>query len=382
MYSTLRLGGTPRSTGLVHLAMLTFDLFTPNDDARPVFLTGNFNNWVTRDERFKMLKIKDGHYQCTLQDIPLEHSPLEYKYVKGGWEAEELGLDGHPSVNRRMEVPRGKVRDIVPRWKQHAGWYDPRFYPEIQIVSKRFNAPQLRRRRRISVLLPWDYSESADTRYPVLYLQDGQNLFEEDAPFGTWGVDKQLAALSQQGKGGFIVVAIDHGGRERIKEFSPYDSQKWGEGLGRDYARFLAETLKPHIDKNFRTLADRAHTAIGGSSMGGLISIYAGLMFPDVFSKFMVFSPSLWVSPKLYFEPVHFSKVDPTKIYLYAGGKEGAAMVANANRFKDTLERRGYDPAKLQLRLEVDPEGRHNEARWGQEFPKAAEWLFGGVSAM
>lgn len=376
MYSTLLTGDASRSAGLVYPAMLTFDLFTPDDDTRPVFLTGNFNNWITRDERFKMLKIKDGHYQYTLEKLLPEHAPLEYKYVKGGWEAEELGHDGQPSTNRRMEVPRGKVSDVVPRWKQHAGWYDPQFYPDIQIVSKRFNAPQLRRRRRISVLLPWDYDASPERRYPVLYLQDGQNLFEDDAPFGTWGVDKQLAALAQQGKGEFIVVAIDHGGRERIKEFSPYDSQKWGAGLGRDYARFLAETLKPHIDKQFRTLPDREHTAIGGSSMGGLISIYAGLMFPDVFSKFMIFSPSLWVSPKLYFEPVHFSKIAYTKIYLYAGGKEGAAMVANANRFKENIERRGYDPAKLQFRLEVDPEGRHNEARWGQEFPKAAEWLF------
>jgi len=355
--------------------MLTLELFTPSDDARPVFLTGNFNKWTIRDERFKMLKIKEGHYQYTFENALPNSNPLEYKYVKGGWEAEELGSDGHPPTNRRMAVPRGKVSDVVPQWKQHGGWYDPKFYPDIQIVSKRFNAPQLRRRRRISVLLPWDYATS-NRLYPVLYLQDGQNLFEDDAPFGTWGVDKQLAALAQRERGDFIVVAIDHGGRERIQEFSPYDSQKWGEGLGQDYARFLADTLKPYIDKQFRTLSDRAHTAIGGSSMGGLISIYAGLMFPDVYSKFMIFSPSLWVSPKLYFEPINFSKLDTTKIYLYAGGKEGAAMIANANRFKQEVEQRGYPPTSLQFRLEVDPEGRHNEGRWGEEFPKAATWLF------
>jgi predicted alpha/beta superfamily hydrolase len=118
----------------------------------------------------------------------------------------------------------------------------------------------------------------------VLYLQDGQNLFENDAPFGTWGVDKQLAALAQRGKGDLIVVAIDHGGKERIKEFSPYDSQKWGEGLGRDYAKFLTETLKPYIDGRFRTQTGREYTGIGGSSMGGLISIYAGIMFPETYS--------------------------------------------------------------------------------------------------
>lgn len=356
--------------------MLTLELFTPNDDARPVFITGNFNGWVTRDEQYKMLKIKEGHYQYTFPVVPPSVEKFEYKYVKGGWEAEELAPNGFPPANRSMETPKGKVNDVVPRWKQHSSGYDPQFYPDIQIVSKRFNVPQLRRRRRISVLLPWDYASSGK-HYPVLYLQDGQNLFEDTAPFGTWAVDRQLAALSQRGLGGFIVVAIDHGGSERVREFSPYDSQRWGEGLGQDYARFLAETLKPHIDGHFRTLPDRAHTGIGGSSMGGLISIYAGIMFPEVFSKFMIFSPSLWAAPKVYFEPVRFSPYSNTRIYLYAGGKEGAGMITNMTRFKDSMETHGYDPAQLQIKLETDPHGKHTEDRWGKEFPKAAEWLYG-----
>lgn len=356
-------------------AMLTLELFTPDDDARPVFVTGNFNGWATRDEQYKMLKIKPGHYQFTFQDVPPTVDKFEYKYVKGGWEAEELASDGFPPANRSMESPRGKVNDVVPRWKQHSAGYDPQFYPDIQIVSKRFNVPQLRRRRRISVLLPWDYASSTK-RYPVLYLQDGQNLFEDTAPFGTWGVDRQLAALAQQSRGDFIVVAIDHGGRDRVREFSPYDSQRWGEGLGQEYARFLAETLKPHIDEHFRTLPDRDHTGIGGSSMGGLISIYAGILFPQVFSKFMIFSPSLWAAPKVYFEPVRFSPFATTKIYLYGGGKEGSGMIPNIRRFKESIEKRGYDPAQMQIKLIADPQGRHHEPRWGEEFPRAVEWLF------
>jgi predicted alpha/beta superfamily hydrolase len=357
------------------MTTLKLELYTPDDDVRPVFLTGNFNGWATRDERFRMLKLKEGHYEYTFDEVPPSVEGFEYKYVKGGWEAEELAPDGFPPSNRRMVSPRGKVRDVVPRWKRHSGAYDPQFYPDIQIVSRRFNVPQLRRRRRISVLLPWDYHTSGK-RYPVLYLQDGQNLFENSAPFGTWGVDKQLAALSERGKGGFILVAIDHGGRERIREFLPYDSQKWGEGLGMDYARFLAETLKPHIDSHFRTLPDREHTGIGGSSMGGLISIYAGLLFPETYSKFMIFSPSLWAAPKVYFEPVRFSPYAETRIYLYAGGKEGAGVLTNVRRFKDAMEGRGYDPSRLKIQISSDPNGRHTESRWGEEFPKAVNWLF------
>jgi predicted alpha/beta superfamily hydrolase len=324
-----------------------------------------------------MEKVGKGRYRYAFP-MPLAlHEPLEYKYVKGGWEAEELGADGYAPVNRRMEVPRGKVADVVPQWKCHENWYDPRFYPDIQIVSRRFNVPQLRRRRRIAVLLPHDYRTSGK-RYPVLYLQDGQNLFEDGAPFGTWGVDKQLALMAQRGVGDFIVVAIDHGGKERIKEFLPYESPRWGEGMGRAYAAFLAETLKPYIDQEYRTLSDRAHTGIGGSSMGGLISIYAGLQFPHVFSRFMIFSPSLWISPRLYFEPLTFAHQGETRIYLYMGGREGQGMLAHAESFHAHLQRGGAKPTghDLTVRFAIDPEGKHTESRWGHEFPKAAEWLF------
>lgn len=355
--------------------MLTLELITTNDDARPVFLTGNFNHWAVRDERYRMTRIEEGHYRYTFYEIPdLGGEPFEYKYTKGGWESEELSDDGRPRMNRRLEVPKGRVVDTVPRWKCHADWYDSKYYPDIQVISKRFNLPQLRRRRRISVLLPWDYATSTK-RYPVLYLQDGQNLFEDHAPFGTWAVDRHLAALAQRGKGDLIVVAIDHGGRERIREFMPYDTSKWGEGLGRDYARFLAETLKPYIDANFRTLSDRLHTGIGGSSMGGLISLYAGLLFPHIYSKFLIFSPSLWAAPSIYTESLHFITQPNTRLYLFAGGKEGAGMVANAKRLAHTLQ--ANSPKPDNVRLEIDPHGQHNEARWGIEFPKAVEWLYG-----
>jgi predicted alpha/beta superfamily hydrolase len=354
---------------------LTLALFTPNDDVRPVFLTGSFNDWATRDERFKMQKVKDGHYEYTFSAAPTTFETFEYKYAKGGWEAEELAADGCPRSNRRMESLQGKVNDVVHQWKHLSAKHDPQYYPDIQIVSHQFNVPQLQRKRRISVLLPWDYHAS-DKRYPVLYLQDGQNLFDNNAPFGTWGVDMQLTKLAQAGKGGFIVVAIDHGGRDRIQEFSPYNTQQWGEGLGMDYAQFLAQTLKPHIDDHFRTMADRAHTGIGGSSMGGLISIYAGLLFPEVYSKFMIFSPSLWAAPNVYFEPVRFSPFQETKIYLYAGEKEGSGVLDNVHRFKKAMENRGYDPTKMKIEVSTDPHGKHTESRWGNEFPKAATWLF------
>ena len=110
--------------------------------------------------------------------------------------------------------------------------------------------------------------------------------------------------------------------------------------------------------------------------MGGLISIYAGLLFPEVYSKFMIFSPSLWAAPKLYLEPVQFSAFAETRIYLYAGGKEGAGVLTNVRKFKESMETQRFDPSRLKIEISSDPQGRHTESRWGQEFPKAIEWLF------
>lgn len=351
---------------------LTLELHTPNDDSRPIFVTGNFNGWRVRDPHYQMQRVSEGHYRFAFPDFWHYNHPMEYKYVKGGWDGEELDTDGNPPSNRRLTSPSGTVMDVAVRWKYHSGGYDPQFYPDIRVVAKRFNVPQLRRRRRISVLLPCNYSQT-DRRYPVLYLQDGQNLFEDDAPFGTWGLDKRLAALAQQGHGDVIVVAIDHGGKERIREFSPYDSVRWGEGLGRAYAQFLSETLKPYIDRHFRTLPDRAHTGIGGSSMGGLISAYAGIIHPEIYSKYLIFSPSLWAAPRLFREPLQrIRQMDSTKIYLYGGGHEGSNMVGNMNRFQEMMQHHGH----VRFRMEIDPRGKHNEARWGEEFPKALLWLY------
>jgi len=249
------------------------------------------------------------------------------------------------------------------------------FAPDIRIISEEFEIPQLIKTRRIAALLPHDYEQS-EKRYPVLYLQDGQNLFDDYAPFGNWALDKRLAALASEGKGDVIIIAIDHAAEERIAEYTPSQHTKLGIGEGKKYVRFLADTLKPYIDKNFRTLPDRLNTSIGGSSMGGLISIYAGLIYPEVYGKLMIFSPSLWVAPNIHFHAINFYSTYHTQIYIYAGGKEGANMIPNIERFKNAIMRQGGDQSNVQFKLSLDPNGQHNEARWGQEFPAAINWLF------
>lgn len=247
--------------------------------------------------------------------------------------------------------------------------------PDIRIIDEAFEIPQLIKTRRIAALLPYNYEET-DKHYPVLYLQDGQNLFDDYAPFGNWAVDKSLAQLSKAGFGDVIIVAIDHAAEERIAEYTPSQHTKLGVGDGKKYVRFLADTLKPYIDNNFRTKPEREFTGIGGSSMGGLISIYAGLIYPEVYGKLMIFSPALWVAPNIHFHSINFYATFSTRIYLYAGGQEGSNMIPNVERFKEAIVRQGGNQNNIQFNLSIDPQGQHNEAKWGMEFPTALKWLY------
>jgi predicted alpha/beta superfamily hydrolase len=251
------------------------------------------------------------------------------------------------------------------------------FQPIIKVIKEAYVIPQLGRNRRIAALLPHDY-ERTKKHYPVLYLHDGQNLFDDQAPYGNWAVDKSLAWMSSLGLPEVIIIAIDHGNTKRLQEYAPFPNPKIGEAEGELYLRFLLETLKPHVDKNFRVLTDGANTGIGGSSMGGLISLYAGLQRPEVFSKWMIFSPSLWVAPAIYdmtknLKTLYF----PTSMYLYAGGNESKEHMPNVIQLAKTLERDDLKRQQFKFHLAINREGTHSELYWGQEFPRAVNWLFG-----
>ncbi len=345
-------------------------------DDFPVYVSGNFNDWHPKDDRFRMQRISDETYAFCFPEDTILPEPLEYKYTKGGWGSVEVDAAGNSTPNRIITKPAERQQDTVVNWRQNRIEFDPALLPKIHTLSDAFEIPQLRRNRRVVALLPHNYHQT-DRRYPVLYMHDAQNLFDEEAPYGNWAIDKQLAKLAEHGRSDVIVIAIDHAGDKRIQEFSPYETPKWGRGEGRRYLNFLVQTLKPHVDTTFRTLTGRQDTGIGGSSMGGLISIYAGLMYPQIFGRLLVFSPSLWVSPKIYFDAIEFFNPSDTKIYLYAGARESSNMIPSINRLKETLERRGMDYGQLQFEVSINPKGRHNEAVWGEEFPKAVQWLFG-----
>ena len=354
---------------------LWLEVHTPVIDDRPICIVGNFNDWAIDPKRYQLQQVSPGYYQFHFPEDHTPAFPIEYKYVKGGWEDEEVDEFGSKIPNRRIDHPQNRVINHVPRWKEKGLSYNAAFLPQIQVISEKFEIPQLIKTRRITALLPHDY-HLTEKRYPVLYLQDGQNLFDDHAPFGNWAVDKKLAVMAERGLADIIIVSIDHAEEERVAEFTPSYQTHLGVGDGKKYTRFLADTLKPYVDQHFRTLPDRIHTGIGGSSMGGLISIYAGLMYPEVYGRLMVFSPSLWVAPNIPHFELPYDQPVAARIYIYAGEKEGSSMIPNINRYREALQRKGMNMTHFDFRLSIDPEGIHNEEHWGREFPKAVEWLF------
>jgi predicted alpha/beta superfamily hydrolase len=248
------------------------------------------------------------------------------------------------------------------------------FYPRIEILDNAYEIHQLGRTRRIAVLLPHNYYET-DKKYPVLYLHDGQNLFDEYAPYGNWGVDKSLEKLARAGFGDVIIVSIDHGGVLRIQEYLPYSTPRYTEAEGHLYLKFMLEDLKPMIDNKYRVLRNREATGIGGSSLGGLISLYAGFEYPEIFGKKMIFSPSLWISEEIYQLAKNFKPGGATDIYLYAGGMESANHYGQVLRLENILqEKRKYND--FDIVFSHNPSGQHKEIHWGEQFPLALKWLF------
>lgn len=353
----------------------TLSLITETDDARPIYVAGTFNNWQEGHPDFQLVATSLPHQYSIELDLPDEPNRIEYKYTRGGWEAVELGRYGENALNHtRFVKDDWTVPDRVTVWASAGLHYRTEYLPQIEVIKADFDIPKKFRTRRIAALLPHDYHET-DKRYPVLYLQDGQNLFDDHAPFGSWGVDKQLASMAARGMGDLIVIAIDHAAEKRVSEYTPSLPTRLGKGDGRKYVNFLANDLKPHIDENFRTLPGAKSTGIGGSSMGGLISIYAGILHPRVYDRLMIFSPSLWVFPRIPFQLMKLTQKFQGKIYLYGGEAESKTMVSNMNRFKNELLKQ-TNSKSVQFEVVVDPHGQHNEARWGQEFPRAVEWLF------
>jgi predicted alpha/beta superfamily hydrolase len=245
-------------------------------------------------------------------------------------------------------------------------------------VARGVTSRELRTTRDLVVALPPSYATGARS-YPVLYMQDGQNLFDPATSHaGDWGLPATLEALADRGVEA-IAVGIPNAGRRRSYEYSPFrDTIHGGGGGGDRYLAFLVQTVKPLVDRSFRTLPERAHTVIAGSSLGGLISLYALWRHAEVFGAAGVLSPALWFADRAMLRYAERTAPRlPGRIYLDVGTAEGEEAVADARALREILTRPGF--ARCSQLSWVEDEGAgHDEAAWGVRFREAMPFLLGG----
>lgn len=243
-------------------------------------------------------------------------------------------------------------------------------------VIRDVESAELGNRRDLVVYLPASYGRS-EQPFPVLYMQDGQNLFDPATSFaGEWGVDRAMARAPRKGRRA-IVVGIPNAGIDRIREYSPYVDARNGGGLGDVYLDFVLGTVKPLIDARYRTQTGPEGTGIAGSSLGGLISLYGFFRQPARFGFVAALSPALWFADGAIFRTVREAPYVRGRVYLDVGTKEGAGTLANAREMRDLLQARGYQRGKDFMWVE-DKGGMHNEGAWGRRFGRALPFLLGG----
>jgi len=234
--------------------------------------------------------------------------------------------------------------------------------------------------RVVSVYLPPQYLKQEDRRFPVFYLQDGQNLFDGRTSYitgRTWNANTTADRLTEEGKiEPVILVGVANTGLRRMAEYTPTRDFKMGGGEGRSYGRLLMEELKPLIDRTYRTLGDGKNTGLGGSSLGGLISLYLGFAHPEVFGKIAVMSPSLWWDHRSILNTINDQATRPDlRIWLDMGTAEGVRHLRDADMLERLLLKRGWrsgvDLAYVKAQGAV-----HDERAWSDRFGDVLRFLF------
>lgn len=241
-----------------------------------------------------------------------------------------------------------------------------------------FESQILGNARDITIYLPAGYDERTERRYPVVYLADGQNLFEPERAFipgQHWRVREAAdEAIGSRTAEPMIIVGIDNAGAQRIDEYTPVrDEARNAGGRAADYARFLIEELKPRIDSSFRT--DPARAAIGGSSLGGLVSMYLAAHHRDVFPRAAVLSPSVWWAGRAILNDVEsFGPDDRSRLWVDIGGREGREALTDARDLRDALRARGWGEGTF--KFYEDRRADHSERAWAGRIRQVLEYLF------
>ena len=286
----------------------------------------------------------------------------------GDVQVKPLINDATWSIGANYRVKAGTTLDIYPYFQARSG--------TLQKVNG-FASPQLGNSRTLAIWLPPSYAQNPLKRYPVLYMHDGQNLFEASSSFGgvEWRVDETATDLMNRGvMDEVIVVGVYNTGANRIYEYTPCCDPDYGGGGADLYEAFLLQTVKPYVDRTYRTLPASRNTALMGSSLGGLVSFYIGRRHPEVFGKLGGMSSSFWWNDSMLTRQVEAAtqKV-PVQIYIDAGTNSDG--LADTTRMRDALAADGYVQG-VDLDYYVAQGGSHSEASWAARLSIPLSWLF------
>lgn len=343
-----------------------------------IYAAGNFNNWNPGDELFKNTTVNSSNF---IKIKNLNAKTYQFKFTRGSWAKVETSAEGAHVENRSVDlISDTTITCIINGWKDDfENTIKHTLSSNVKIIDTAFYIPQLKKTRRVWIYLPENYT-ATKKHFPVIYLHDGQNLFDEfTSAFGTeWGVDEILDSLSKKGKPACIAVGIDNGGLSRMNEYNPYEfiwkdsiSSKTFLPEGNEYINFIKQTLKPFIDKHYRTMPGREATIIAGSSMGGLISYYAAIKYPEVFGKAGVFSPAFWTAPEIKQLTDSVTGKINSKFFFYMGEQEGGTYITD---MKQVTEKLGA-LSNAMIYSVIDTGGKHNEKAWRKWFTEFYNWV-------
>jgi pullulanase len=378
----------------------------------PIFMASQMSNWSPGDERYKFTAQSDMRWRLHLTKEMLHGSPstIEFKFTRGSWDLEELNADFTVPGNKQLPMlDAASIKPGEPPMIEYTvlAWSDTSPNAKSRHVGDEYRSVQaagnLRRlqvrggagdasgkARDLLVWLPdgYDAKANAGKRYPVLYMHDGQNLFEKHANVpAEWRFDETMTELLTKNMvQPCIIVGVPHSGPTRTVEYLPPVSDKpvIDDRLpeGDKHLAWLIQEVMPRVERAFRVATGPGNTGVGGASLGGLISIYAGTQHPEIFGKVLAESPSLGFNDKAFWNVVaDRARGWPQKMFLAVGGMEAGEHAARSKQYEGWVREfeafaRGKMPETGRVEFVYEPGATHNEEAWANRLPGAMMYLF------
>ena len=315
---------------------------------------------------------------------PFGNQPVQYKFrIERPGQRPDEGWEPGRNHAVRLEGQTTRIERAFGAEPAAVAWSRTGVIERLGPITSAHVAP-----RSVQVWLPPGYAADTTRRHPVLYLHDGQNVFDGESAGAEWMVDETAQRLAEQGAiEAPIIVAVDSVAT-RMRDYTPTSmtlpAHRTGTGRAETagggaaaYGRFLAEELKPMIDARYRTRTDPASTAVGGSSLGGLVSLWLALHRSDIFGAALVVSPSVWWDEQAALRDVRTLASLPSprpRLWLDMGAKEGVEALPAARHLQQALMERGWDATTLNFTEDAD--GSHDEPSWAARVEGMLRFLY------